>query len=92
MIAMSDQSRECQAGTVLEDLNAEPDLIEAVAWPFQIAAAMRGAAPATNSIMNSSHAGDSWRGEVIVMVGLTFAWGVVGALLLLATLSLHPGT
>jgi hypothetical protein len=80
------------AVTVVEDLIDEPDLIEALAWPFQIAAAMRGTAPATNPNMRTSHAGNGWRVAMIVMVALTFAWGLVGALLFLASLPFHPGT
>jgi hypothetical protein len=106
MLAMSDPSREGQAGTaalfaaaddaaagtVVDDLIAEPDLIEALAWPFQIGAAMRGAAPAANPNMRASHGGNGRQGVIIVMVALTFAWGLVGALLFLASLPFHPGT
>jgi hypothetical protein len=93
MPAMSDLSREGDAATNAARRRIdEPDLIEALAWPFQIAAAMRGTAPSTNPNVRTSHAGNGWRVAMIVMVALTFAWGLVGALLLLASLPFRPGT
>jgi hypothetical protein len=80
------------AGTVVEDLVEELDLIEALVWPFQIAASMRGTAPATNPNLRTSHAGNRWRVVMVVIVAVTFAWGLVGALLVLASLPFHPGT
>jgi hypothetical protein len=65
------------AAVVVEDVIDAP-LLEQLAWPFQTAAAMSGAAPSTNPAVGVRRVGHRQRLLMLVLIGLTAGWLLVG--------------
>jgi len=81
-------AEDAAAGVVVEDL-IDPGLFDDLAGRFQSVAGMKGSAPAVNPVSVRSRTGVAGRVALVVVIVLTFAWGVAGELLILLTRALE---
>ena len=79
-VALVAAAEDAAAGAVVEDL-IDATLVDDLAGPFTFAAGMRGSAPAANPILRRSRVGVAGRLAMLVVIALTFSWGLVGELL-----------